>query len=44
MYLIDIHGNILTIESTPPNNIIDLCNSEYVANQHINLYKQIINQ
>jgi hypothetical protein len=44
MYLIDMHGNILTIESTPPNNIIDLCNSEYVANQHINLYKQIINQ
>lgn len=43
MYLINIHGDILSIESTPPDNIINLCNSEYVATQHINLYQQIIN-
>jgi len=41
MYLIDINGNITDIETTPPTNIKELCNSKYVAQQHINLYKTL---
>jgi hypothetical protein len=42
MYIIDIHGNILNIESTTPDNIKTLCDSKNVAQQHINLYQSII--
>lgn len=42
MYVIDIHGNILNIEHTAPENIKQLCDSKYVAEQHIQLYKQFI--
>jgi glycosyltransferase involved in cell wall biosynthesis len=41
MYLIDITGNITDIETTPPTNIKELCNSKYVAQQHINLYQSL---
>ena len=44
MYIIDIHGNVLSIETDMPNDIKQLCNSTYVAEQHINLYKQILNE
>lgn len=39
MYIIDIHGNILDIETTAPTNIKTLCCSNHVAQQHINLYQ-----
>ena len=42
MYLIDINGNIVNIESTPPSNIKELCNRKFVAQQHVNLYQTII--
>jgi hypothetical protein len=42
MYIIDIHGNILDIETTAPDNIKTLCDSKNVAQQHINLYQSII--
>jgi glycosyltransferase involved in cell wall biosynthesis len=42
MYIIDIHGNILNIETTAPDNIKLLCDSKHVAQQHINLYQTII--
>lgn len=42
MYIIDERGNILTIESQPPNNIVTLCDSEHVAKQHETLYLNII--
>jgi hypothetical protein len=42
MYIIDIHGNILNFEHTAPENIKQLCDSKYVAEQHIQLYKQFI--
>jgi hypothetical protein len=42
MYIIDIHGNILNIESTTPDNIKTLCDSKHIAQQHINLYQSII--
>jgi hypothetical protein len=42
MYIIDIHGNILDIETTAPDNIKNLCDSKNVAQQHINLYQSII--
>jgi hypothetical protein len=42
MYIIDIHGNILGIETDAPDNIKTLCDSRYVATQHINLYQTII--
>ena len=44
MYIIDIHGNILSIETDMPNDVKQLCNSTYVAEQHINLYKKILNE
>jgi hypothetical protein len=42
MYIIDIHGNIQSIETTAPDYIKELCNSKYVAEQHAQLYKQFI--
>jgi hypothetical protein len=42
MYIIDIHGNILDIETNAPDNIKTLCDSKHVAQQHINLYQTII--
>ena len=39
MYIIDIHGNILDIETTAPDNIKTLCDSKNVARQHLILYK-----
>jgi hypothetical protein len=42
MYIIDIHGNILCIETISPDYIKELCNSKYVANQHLQLYRQFI--
>jgi hypothetical protein len=39
MYIIDIHGNILDIETTAPDNIKTLCDSKNVAQQHLILYK-----
>lgn len=42
MYLIDINGNILNIETTPPANIKDLCDSKFVAQQHVKLYQNIL--
>jgi glycosyltransferase involved in cell wall biosynthesis len=44
MYLIDIDGNILSIETIAPYNIVELCKSTYVANQHIQLYTDVINK
>jgi hypothetical protein len=44
IYTIDIDGNILNIETDIPTNIKQLCNSSYVANQHIQLYNKIINR
>jgi hypothetical protein len=44
MYIIDIHGNVLNIETEMPVTIKQLCNSTYVAEQHINLYKTILNE
>lgn len=44
MYIIDINGDILNIETDMPDNIKRLCNSTYVAEQHINLYKKILNE
>lgn len=42
VFLIDKQGNILDIESTPPDNIIELCDSKYVCNQHLKLYESIL--
>jgi hypothetical protein len=42
MYIIDINGNIKSIETTPLDHIKDLCDSKYVAQQHIQLYKSYI--
>ena len=42
MYIIDIHGNIVDIQTNVPEHIKELCNSENVATQHINLYQSII--
>ena len=42
MYIIDIHGNILNIETALPDYIKEFCNSKYVAKQHEQLYKQLI--
>lgn len=39
MYIIDIHGNIQSIETETPDYIKELCNSSYVAEQHVQLYK-----
>lgn len=42
MYIIDIHGNILNIETASPDYIKEFCNSKHVAKQHEQLYKQLI--
>jgi hypothetical protein len=42
IYLIDVNGNLTEIETSQPDNIKEMCNSRYVANQHIELYKKII--
>jgi hypothetical protein len=42
MYIIDINGNILDIQSDIPENIKQLCNSKNIAKQHIKLYENII--
>jgi hypothetical protein len=42
MYIIDIRGNIQSIETSAPEYIKQLCNSKYVAEQHVQLYKQFI--
>lgn len=42
MYLIDVQGNILNIDTTMPDNIADLCDSKYVAQEHIKLYNKIL--
>lgn len=42
MYIIDINGNIMDIQTEAPANIKELCNSKNVAQQHVNLYQQVI--
>lgn len=42
MYLINVYGDILSIETEGPENIIKLCDSKYVVQQHLNLYKKFI--
>jgi hypothetical protein len=44
MYIIDIHGNITNIETVMPIDIKQICNSSYVAKQHIKLYNKIIHE
>jgi hypothetical protein len=44
MYLIDIYGNILNIETEGPDNIVELCDGKYVTQQHLKIYNQIINE
>ena len=44
MYIIDVHGNILNIETDMPGNVKQYCNSSHVAEQHIQLYNKIINE
>jgi hypothetical protein len=42
MYIIDINGDIQSIETAVPDYIKKLCDSQYVAKQHTQLYKQFI--
>jgi hypothetical protein len=42
MYIIDIHGNIQSIEASAPDYIKEKCDSRYVAQQHEQLYKNYI--
>ena len=42
MYIIDIQGNIQSIETSAPDYIKELCNSRYVAEQHLQIYKHHI--
>jgi hypothetical protein len=42
LYIININGDILSIETDPPSNIVDLCDSNNVAEEHIKLYKKIL--
>lgn len=42
MYIIDIHGNILDIETDALDSIKTLCDSKNVAELHVQLYKQLI--
>ena len=42
MYIINAYGDILDIQTSPPENIKELCNSKYVTLQHLNLYSKII--
>ncbi len=43
VYLIDKNGNIQNIELIEPDNYRELCSSKNVVNQHIELYKKILN-
>jgi glycosyltransferase involved in cell wall biosynthesis len=38
VYLIDVNGNINSIELVNPEGLEKVCDSKYVAQQHINLY------
>lgn len=42
MYIIDVHGNIQSIETSAPDYIKESCDSKYVAEQHVQLYKTYI--
>ncbi len=42
MYIIDINGNILDIQTDIPDNVTELCNSHNVAEQHCLLYNSIL--
>lgn len=42
MYIINNTGNIQSIKTESPDRIKELCNSSYVAKQHIQLYKSYI--
>jgi len=42
IYNIDIQGNILGVETEIPDNIKSLCDSRFVAEQHIELYRRIL--
>jgi glycosyltransferase involved in cell wall biosynthesis len=44
MYMIDANGNILSIEATPPDNIVQLTDSKFVMQQHIELYNKILHK
>lgn len=44
MYKINKHGDILGIETEMPENIIKLCDSKYVVNEHLKLYEKVINE
>jgi glycosyltransferase involved in cell wall biosynthesis len=44
MYLIDVYGDIINIETEGPDNIIELCDGKFVAQQHLELYKKILNE
>ena len=41
VYLIDKHGNLLQIDLIEPNELTQLCDSKFVANQHLELYNKI---
>ena len=41
MYIIDIHGNVIDIQSDPPENVKQLCDSKFVAKEYIKLCKKI---
>ena len=41
MYIIDIYGNVQSIEASAPDYIKEKCDSRYVAQQHEQLYKSI---
>jgi hypothetical protein len=43
VYNIDARGELLSITSDEVDNIKELCNSKNVAQQHLELYKKIIN-
>lgn len=43
IYLIDVNGNLKGIETDPPDDYFkELCDSKYVAKQHIELYEKFI--
>lgn len=44
IYEINQYGDILNISTEVPESIKKLCDSKYVVAQHINLYKQILNE
>lgn len=40
IYNIDRHGQILSVDSEPPTDIIELCNSTAVCKEHLELYSR----